>query len=137
MEKVFAVYDSKAEAYLPPFFAQTAGLAIRLFQQAANEDNHNFNKWSEDYTLFTIGEWDQDSGTLFAAKANTSLGTALQYRDDPAFVEELKDGLLEIDGENYSTHELKNAKRVVDSMAKITNGNPAVKWPEKNAPQRS
>ena len=117
MEKVFAVYDSKAEAYLPPFFAQTDGLAIRLFQQAANEENHNFNKWSEDYTLFTIGEWDQDSGTLFAAKANTSLGTALQYRDDR---------LLEIERPDNT-----------NGPGAIANNNPAVKWPEKNAPQRS
>ena len=134
MEKVFAVYDSKAEAYLPPFFAQTDGLAIRLFQQAANEVNHNFNKWSEDYTLFTIGEWDQDSGTLFAAKANTSLGTALQYRDER---------LLEIDGETYSTHELQQARRVVDSIATIApadytdGGIRTPDRPEKNAPQRS
>ena len=77
--QIYAVYDSKAEAFLPPFFQDTDGLAIRAFTQAANDQDHNFGKWAEDYTLFQIGEWDPNTGTLFAAQGNRSLGTALTF----------------------------------------------------------
>lgn len=84
MENIYSVYDSKAEAFLKPFFAAADGLAIRMFQQAANDLEHDFSKWAEDYTLFNLGKWDPKNGTLFAAKINNSLGTALLFKTEPA-----------------------------------------------------
>lgn len=79
---VYAVHDIKAEAYLQPFFAQTNGLAIRMFQQAANDQDHQFWKYAEDYTLFYIGIWDDSAGVLHSV-TKEPLGSALQYREGP------------------------------------------------------
>jgi len=78
--KIYAVHDIKAEAYLQPFFAGTDGLAIRMFQAAANDQDHQFWKYAEDYSLYHIGEWDESTGVVHAA-AKTPLGSALQYRE--------------------------------------------------------
>lgn len=59
---VFSVYDSKAEAFLQPFFCDTRGVAIRMFTVAVSDGKHDFCRFSEDYTLFELGEFDCLSG---------------------------------------------------------------------------
>lgn len=76
---VYTIYDSKAEAYLTPFFEKTDGLAIRLFQRAANDPEHNFNRYAEDYTLFRIGSFFEQAGELVKLVAPEALGTALSF----------------------------------------------------------
>ena len=63
--KVYSVYDSKAEAYLPPMFFPSKGVAIRAFTVAVTDASHDFHKFSEDYTLFELGSFD-DSNAVFA-----------------------------------------------------------------------
>lgn len=81
LTKVFAVYDSKAEAFLSPMFFQTRGLALRAFTAAASDEKHNFFKFAGDYTLFEIGEFDERSGDIKMFEAKVNLGTALQLAD--------------------------------------------------------
>ncbi len=77
--KVFTVYDVKAEAYLQPYFSVTTATAVRAFTAAANNVDHDFHRFSEDYTLFEIGTWDEFSGDFIQFKAKIPLGTALQH----------------------------------------------------------
>lgn len=62
--KIYNVYDAKAECYLTPIFFKTHALAIRAFENAINTPEHDFNRYSEDYTLFHIGDYDEDNGTI-------------------------------------------------------------------------
>ncbi len=77
--KMFAIYDSKAEAFIQPFFFPKAGLAIRSFASAANNADSDFNKHAGDYTLFEIGSVDQDTGKVTSLDAPKNLGTALTF----------------------------------------------------------
>jgi len=77
--KVFTVFDSKAAAYLQPFFTATTGLAIRSFQDAALNPEHQFNKHLGDYTLFEIGTYDDLTGKFVQSESFHNLGTALSY----------------------------------------------------------
>jgi len=58
---VFSVYDSKANAFLQPFFAVSRGVAERSFFAAVMDQGHDFNRFAEDYTLFELGEFDEAS----------------------------------------------------------------------------
>lgn len=78
--KIFSVYDSKASAYIQPFFATTDAVAIRMFEEAISDPNHQFNKWAGDYTLFSLGEWDENTGSIFAFDTPYNLGTALTFK---------------------------------------------------------
>ena len=60
--KVFAIHDSKAGAFLPPFILPRVEIAIRTFQDCIAATDHQFSKHPEDYNLFTLGEWSDDSG---------------------------------------------------------------------------
>lgn len=62
VKMVFSVYDSKAQAFLVPIFCVTRGVALRLFQAAVLDVEHDFHKFCGDYTLFELGEFDEMSG---------------------------------------------------------------------------
>ncbi len=59
--KMFTVYDSKTEAYMPPFYMRTTGEALRAFTETASDPKHTFNNHSEDYTLFCVGDFDDSN----------------------------------------------------------------------------
>lgn len=88
--KIFAVHDSKAEAFMTPFFQLTTGLAIRSFQAAVNEEGHEFQKYASDYTLFEVGEFDSSSGEVTTLPTPQSLGLALQFIHNVPAVPELE-----------------------------------------------
>ncbi|AXL15417.1 nonstructural protein [Microviridae sp.] len=62
--KMYTIYDSKAEAYMKPFYARTRGEAIRSCEQAANDPESQFFSYAEDYVLFEIGEFSELTGEL-------------------------------------------------------------------------
>ena len=76
---MFTVYDSKAEAFLQPFFSQSRGTAIRSFSEAANDEKHQFHRHAGDFTLFELGEFDQLTADVKQLQAPVKLGTALEY----------------------------------------------------------
>lgn len=80
---VFTVFDSKAEVYLPPFYARTSGEAIRMFATSANENGHEFCKYPADYTLFRLGNYDDQNAKFDLDKTPGSLGLALEHQTNP------------------------------------------------------
>lgn len=61
---MYSVYDSKVEAYAQPIFMRTHGEAIRSFESACNNEQHEFSKHASDYTLFHIGSYDDSDATF-------------------------------------------------------------------------
>lgn len=79
MKKIFTVYDSKAEAYLQPFFADTTGIATRDFEGAVNNPEHQFAKHLGDYTLFELGTFNERTAQFENLKTPLNLGLAITY----------------------------------------------------------
>lgn len=77
--KIFTVYDSKADAFLPPFFAQATGVALRMFEESISDPQHQFAKHAGDYTLFELGSFDQATGNITTLKAHLNLGCAITF----------------------------------------------------------
>lgn len=78
--KMFCIYDSKAEAYMQPFFFQATGLAIRAFEDLVRDDKSNISKYPQDFTLFELGTFDDQTAKLDLYVTPMSLGVALQYK---------------------------------------------------------
>ncbi len=76
--KMFAVHDTKAAAYLQPWFQTTDALAIRNFADCINDKNHNFGRHPEDYNLFLIGEFN-DQDAMLETHAPKSLGNGIEF----------------------------------------------------------
>lgn len=78
--EMFAVHDSAANAFIVPFALPTIEMAKRAFRQSANDPNHQFCINSGDYTMFRIGSFDTDTGTLHPVVPFENLGLALSYK---------------------------------------------------------
>lgn len=79
IHKIFTVFDQKAQAYLPPFFLHQEGMATRSFSDAVNDKEHQFGAHPEDYTLFSIGTYDDERGMLEPHLAPQVIGNGLEF----------------------------------------------------------
>lgn len=61
---IFAIKDSKAEAFNTPFFQATQGQALRAFQDLANDKTSTVSMHPEDYSLYQLGYYDTDDAHI-------------------------------------------------------------------------
>jgi len=76
---IYAIYDSKAEAFARPFFFPTKGMAMRAFTDHVSDPSTPVGQHPADYTLFHIGEWDDHEGHIQMREAKESMGSGIQY----------------------------------------------------------
>lgn len=60
----YTIYDVASGAYMRPFFSQADGQAIRGFKDIATDADHEVGKHPEDYTLYRVGSWNDNTGKL-------------------------------------------------------------------------
>lgn len=80
-QHLFTVYDSKAEAYLQPFAANTYGIAERMFSDMVNQQGHQFNRHPQDYSLYCIGTFETTTAEV-KPKEHTHLANGLTVLQD-------------------------------------------------------
>lgn len=74
--KVYSIFDSKVAIYVPPFFVRNEGEMIRRLSDWVNSgQNNDLAKHPEDYTLYFLGEWD-DNTAGFVANEPSAVITA-------------------------------------------------------------
>lgn len=83
MLKIFSVYDSKANGFMLPFYATTPAVAKRNISRAVLDEETDFSKFPEDYTLFEVGQWDGDSGQIAAHVSPISHGLFTSFARQP------------------------------------------------------
>lgn len=83
--RLFSIYDSKAECYLPPFHFKSRGEAIRSFSDTANDPKSQLCRHPEDFTLFALGEYDDSDATFTTLKTPEPLGKALEFKSNEIF----------------------------------------------------
>ena len=63
---LYSIRDGKAETYSPPFLARSDGEAIRMVMQSLDGASQ-LSRFPDDFTLFQIGEWFEDSAVIESA----------------------------------------------------------------------
>lgn len=76
---MYAIYDSKAAAYLQPFFCSNHALAFRNLERAVKNPQSPFAEFPADFTLFHLATFDDVKGVLNPLKVGESLGNLLQF----------------------------------------------------------
>ncbi len=92
--QIFSVYDSKADAYLQPFFSMNTDTALRAIDTVLQDPNHQFSKYAEDFTLFGIGEFDDAKGHITGYQSFQNLGNLKSFSLAREVTEKL-DGIRE------------------------------------------
>lgn len=64
--KMYSVRDTKAEIYHAPWYKNTHGEAEREFQTIADDPKSTIYKHPEDYDLYFVGEYDDQTGKIEA-----------------------------------------------------------------------
>lgn len=62
--KIYSIYDEKAQMFNTPFFSQNDDMAIRSFQDLASDPQSTIYLHPEDYKLYELGEFETDSGLI-------------------------------------------------------------------------
>lgn len=73
IHKIVAILDRKAEAFLKPIFVQSDGSAVRSFTDAVNDPSTEFSKHPEDYSMWSLGEFNDATGVFIADPLNNKL----------------------------------------------------------------
>ena len=79
---LFSVYDSAADLFLPTWHASNIEVALRRFRKTVNTpaEGNPINEYPEDYTLFHVGEFNQETGEVISLATPHSLGVAVIFR---------------------------------------------------------
>lgn len=62
--QIFSVFDTKLAAFNVPFFARTEADAVRSFADLVADPRTRVAQHREDYTLYKLGSFDDESGLL-------------------------------------------------------------------------
>lgn len=79
---VVSVFDTASSAYMRPFYAHAVGQATRTFQDEVNrpgEDNPMY-RHPEDFLLFSLGAFDDQTGILSALSTPQLLARAMDLK---------------------------------------------------------
>jgi len=76
---IFAIYDSGVSSWRLPMFGRARGEILRWWTEAVNNAQSDFSKHPGDFTLFHIGNWDDEKCSFDLFKAPVSLGVAVEY----------------------------------------------------------
>lgn len=80
--KMFAIHDSKAEAFMRPFFMTTTGLAIRAMEASFQDNQDPWVQFPNDFTLFECGTFDDSNGVTTTLEAKINLGLLSSFKEE-------------------------------------------------------
>lgn len=86
---IFSIRDSKAEAFMQPFFVQAEGVAKREFGNLVADKTHAVGRHPEDYTLMMVGTWNEVTGNIEHVEPK-SFGNGIDFGGlpNPTIIEE-------------------------------------------------
>lgn len=82
IKNIYSVYDSKAEAWLQPFYCVNNAVAIRSFAHAANDAQHDFFRYAGDFALFELGTFEDSTSEIKSLQVPENLGLASIHKKD-------------------------------------------------------
>lgn len=75
-----AVYDAKARSFARPFFVAHTDLGIRAFRDHANTPGNEMYSNAEDFTLFSLGTWNDENGAFLLRQLPEQVAFAANVR---------------------------------------------------------
>jgi len=67
---VYSIFDTKTAAFMQPFFMSTHGSATRAFAEVVNDSTHMIGKSPEDFSLFRLAAFDDNTGIFLPMSDN-------------------------------------------------------------------
>jgi hypothetical protein len=61
---IVTLKDDKLEVYNQPVFIRNKGEAARMMEEMVQDPKSPLSKYPNDFALYEIGTWDEDTGTI-------------------------------------------------------------------------
>jgi hypothetical protein len=68
IQNVYTIKDAKTNAFANPFYSVNDATAIRSFEQAAADPNTTISQFPEDFSLYKLGTFSDESGEFTLEK---------------------------------------------------------------------
>lgn len=81
IKQMYAVFDSKSQAYCNPFLAPREEIAIRDFTRAARDPSLEISQFPEDFSLQHLGSFDDTTGKFEILLNPVPVVTALNCKE--------------------------------------------------------
>lgn len=78
--KIYSIRDSKGEVFNFPFYKKTHGEAERDFRSLVNDEKSTVWQYPEDYDLYFIGTYDDETGKIEALPTPQHIVKAVSVR---------------------------------------------------------
>lgn len=80
--KIYSIWDQKGEIFNTPFYQRTHGEAERSFKQVVNDEKSNLCRYPEDYDLYYLGEYDDQTGKMMPKETPQHMIKATQLKGE-------------------------------------------------------
>lgn len=77
---IYAIRDAKTEIFSQPMYFVTPGVAIRTFGDEVENSNSNLSKHPEDYAMFKIGTFDDNTGAIEQEPQPLQIALAMDFK---------------------------------------------------------
>lgn len=81
IKPVVGVRDRQLSAFISQFVAPTLGVAVRSFRDAVNDPQSELFKHPEDFELFHLADFDDESGGFHNVVPAKSLAIASNFKE--------------------------------------------------------
>lgn len=88
IQKMFAIRDSKAQAFLQPFFSSANGSALRALGDAVADGKSPLALHPEDYMLYEVATFDDSTAEIIPVNPIKLLACASDFAVKPSLVAE-------------------------------------------------
>lgn len=78
--QVLCAYDSKARTFMAPFFVSHIDVGVRAFAHVVNGGEGAVGQSPEDFTLWHLGSFDDDTATFEFLRPYANLGVGSQFK---------------------------------------------------------
>lgn len=85
--QVYSIRDAKGEVYNTPFFQKTHGEAERNFRELVKDEKSMVAKYPEDFDLYHLGTYDDQSGTFQTLDTPLHMLKAINAQPRPSLSE--------------------------------------------------
>lgn len=80
--KTFALYDSKAKVFGPPFYYSERGQAIRELKDVVESKKGMVGKHPEDFVMYQISTYDDNTGEFKNVNPHELVAMATDYKKE-------------------------------------------------------
>lgn len=82
--KMYSIRDKKSEIFHKPWHANSHGEAERKFKQVANDPkSDNIHDFPEDFDLYYLGTYNDNTGTMSPLDTPEHIIKAIQVKNQP------------------------------------------------------